>query len=62
MDINWSIIAPILVIQAILMLVALIACIRAEKTNGPKWLWAVLIVFVSIFGPVLFFIFGRRNT
>lgn len=62
MEINWSIIAPILVIQAILMLVALIACIRAEKTNGPKWLWALLIICISIFGPVFFFIFGRRNT
>lgn len=60
-EINWTIVAPLLVVQLLLMLVALIACLRAERTNGPKWLWVVIIVFVSLLGPVAFFVFGRRN-
>jgi len=60
-EIPWGAIAPILVLQLILMITALISCIREEKTNGPKWLWILLILFISLIGPVLYFVFGRRN-
>lgn len=59
--INWGILLPILIIQLILMVVAVIDLIRIDKTNGPKWLWALIILFVNIVGPVLYFVFGRRN-
>ena len=60
-DLNWSILSPIIAVQLLLMLVALINCLRAERTNGPKWVWVLLIVFVSLFGPIAYFVFGRRN-
>lgn len=60
-EISWPIIAPILVLQLILVITALTMCIRAEKTNGPKWMWVLLIVFVSLLGPVAFFVAGRRD-
>jgi hypothetical protein len=59
--INWAILAPIFVIQFILLLVAVIDLVRIEKTNGPKWLWAIIILFVNIIGPILYFVIGRRN-
>jgi hypothetical protein len=59
--INWAILAPILVIQLILVLFAMVDLIRIEKTNGPKWLWVILILFVNTIGPVLYFVLGRRN-
>lgn len=59
--INWGILLPILIIQLILMVVAVIDLIRIDKTNGPKWLWALIILFVNIVGPVLYFVIGRRN-
>ncbi len=55
------IILVLVAVQLVLMVIALTVCIRAEKTNGPKWGWALIIMFVSLIGPVLFFIFGRRN-
>jgi len=58
---NWSLIAPILVIQGILLIVALFDLIKIEKTNGPKWMWAIVILLVNIIGPILYFVFGRRN-
>ncbi|MEH7884884.1 PLD nuclease N-terminal domain-containing protein [Bacillus sp. JJ1609] len=58
---NWALIAPILVIQAILLIVALVDLIKVEKTNGPKWIWAIVILLVNIIGPILYFVFGRRN-
>ncbi|WP_188456822.1 PLDc N-terminal domain-containing protein [Virgibacillus oceani] len=60
-EINWAVIAPFLVIQAILLLVALIDLFRIDKTNGPKWMWIFIIVIVNIIGPILYFIFGRRQ-
>lgn len=61
LDINWALLAPLLIIQFILIIVALVDLIKASETNGPKWLWAVIIVFVNILGPVLYFIIGRRK-
>lgn len=60
-NISLGVILPILVIQFILMLVALIDCIRNEKTNGPKLMWVLIIILVNLFGPILYFVIGRRN-
>ncbi|MCE7792276.1 PLD nuclease N-terminal domain-containing protein [Salipaludibacillus sp. CUR1] len=58
---NWALIAPVLILQAILMVVALIDCFKHDKTNGPQWIWVLVIVFINIIGPILYFVFGRRN-
>lgn len=59
--IPWSVIAPILILQCILMIIALVSCLREEKTNGPKWVWILIILFINLIGPVLYFVVGRRN-
>ncbi|QQE76954.1 PLD nuclease N-terminal domain-containing protein [Alicyclobacillus sp. SO9] len=61
MSIPISALLPIVFIELILLVIALIDCIRAESTNGPKWLWVIVIIFVEILGPVLYFVFGRKN-
>lgn len=60
--INWALVAPLIVIQAILLIVALIDLARIHATNGPKRIWAIVIIFVSIIGPILYFIFGRKTS
>ncbi len=60
-EINWAVIAPILIIQFILFIVALVDVIRIERTNGPKWMWVLIILFINIIGPIVYFIFGRRQ-
>ena len=60
--INWALIVPIIAIEAILIIVALIDLSKAEQTNGPKWMWVLIIVFISIFGPILYFITGKKHT
>jgi len=59
--INIAVLAPVLIINLILIIVAVIDLIRIENTRGPKWLWAIVILFVNLIGPVLYFIVGRRN-
>lgn len=60
--INWKLVAPLIVIQFILMTIALVSCARAESTNGPKWMWVLIIIVVNLFGPIAYFVFGRRNS
>ena len=59
--VNWALIAPVLIIQVILAIVALIDLVRIHATNGPKWVWGVVILVVSPFGPFIYFIFGRKT-
>lgn len=60
-DINWSIFAPIIVVQIVLTLSALIDWIKQENTRGPKMLWLIIILFVNILGPILYFVIGRKE-
>jgi len=60
-NLNLAIILPIVIIQLILLVVALIDLYRVEKTNGPKWVWILVILLLNIIGPILYFVIGRRN-
>ncbi|MBT2582694.1 PLD nuclease N-terminal domain-containing protein [Planococcus sp. ISL-109] len=52
---------PILLLQLALMIFALVDLIKNPNPNGPKWMWAAIIVLLNIIGPILYFIIGRRN-
>lgn len=56
-----QILAPIIILEAILAIVALVAWVKTDETRGPKWMWLLIILFLSIIGPILFFIIGRRQ-
>lgn len=60
-EIPWALIAPLLGLQLILSIVALIDIARSYETNGPKWVWVIVSLFVSMIGPIVYFIFGRKN-
>ncbi|WP_419960553.1 PLDc N-terminal domain-containing protein [Psychrobacillus sp. BM2] len=60
-SIPWMLILPLLIIQLLLVVVAVIDLVRVKNTNGPKWMWALIIIFINIIGPVIYFIVGRRN-
>ncbi|MFD0588781.1 PLD nuclease N-terminal domain-containing protein [Paenibacillus sp. GCM10027627] len=57
-----NILLPLLIIQLILMVIAIVLCIRARETRGPKWMWILIILFFNLLGSVAFFVFGRRNS
>ena len=61
--IPWGIIAPLIILQLILMIVAIVSCVKQEQgqLNGPKWLWVLIILFVNLLGPILYFVIGRRQ-
>jgi DMSO reductase anchor subunit len=52
---------PILLIQLGLIIFALVDLVRREKTRGPKWLWAIIILFGELIGPIIYFLVGREE-
>jgi hypothetical protein len=50
---------PIILLQIALMVVALRDLIGREQTKGPKWAWALIILFVNLFGPIIYLLVGR---
>jgi len=54
-------ILPLLVIQLGLMIYALVDLSKCERTKGPKWVWILVIVLVSIIGPIIYLVAGRED-
>jgi hypothetical protein len=52
---------PIILVQLGLMIFALADLARRERTKGPKWMWALVIVFISTIGPVIYLMAGREE-
>jgi DMSO reductase anchor subunit len=52
-------IIPLILIQLALMIFALIDLGKREKTRGPKWMWALIIIFGELLGPIIYFVIGR---
>ena len=60
--INLMIIAPLMVVQLIVQVVALVDLYRREQVaGGKKWIWVLVIVFGEILGSIIYFIFGRKE-
>lgn len=53
---------PILLIQLGLMIAALVDLIKRTETRGPKWLWLIVILFVNLIGPIIYFLIGREES
>ncbi len=52
---------PVILIELVLMVVALVDLIRRERTRGPKWAWALIIIFVQTIGPIVYLLLGREE-
>lgn len=61
-NINWALVAPLFIVQAILAIVALIDIARIHATNGPKWVWVLVVIIINTIGPIIYFIFGRKTS
>jgi hypothetical protein len=57
------ILAPVLVIELALILLALRDLVRKERhvRGGNKVVWALLIILITWIGPILYFAVGRED-
>jgi hypothetical protein len=58
-----ALLAPIVIIQLGLMIAALIDLERPERRvrGGNKLVWALVIFFVNVIGPIIYFVAGREE-
>ncbi len=54
-------IVPVVILQLVLMIICLVDLIKRERTNGPKWMWALIILLGELLGPILYLILGRKE-
>ena len=52
---------PVIIVQIILLVVALLDLRKQRATRGPKWMWALIIIFVNIIGPIVYFVVARKE-
>ena len=52
---------PIIIIQLALVVAALLDLSRRSAIRGPKWVWVLVILFVNLIGPVVYFVIGRED-
>jgi len=59
---NFLLLLPLILLQLGLMFAALVDLSRRDRVaGGNKWVWVLVIVFVSTLGPLAYFVFGRKD-
>jgi hypothetical protein len=56
-----KLLAPLLVIQFALIIFALFKLTRDRVKYLPKWGWALIIIFLNLFGPIIYLMIGRER-
>ena len=59
----WQIVLVFLflIIPAALLIIALIDILPNEFTGSNKLIWVLVAILLPIFGPILYFIVGRKQ-
>lgn len=59
---NLALMIPLVIAQLALSIFALIHVLKHDNYKvGNKPLWAIVVLFISIVGPVCYFIFGKED-
>jgi hypothetical protein len=59
-----AVLLPVIAIEIGLMIWALWDLTRPQRAvrGLPKAVWAVIVIFIGIIGPVIYLLFGREET
>lgn len=52
---------PVLLLQLGLAIFCLVDLARRNRTKGPKWMWAIIIIFGELLGPLAYLLIGREE-
>lgn len=56
-----ALIIPVIILYLALLLTAIIDLARNWQTRKNPIIWLLVIIFINIFGPVIYLIFGRKE-
>ena len=56
-------ITPIVIVEIVLIVIALRDLLRPDRRvrGDSKLLWGIVIVFISLLGPIIYLVAGRRE-
>ncbi|GAA0475861.1 PLD nuclease N-terminal domain-containing protein [Alkalibacterium sp. s-m-22] len=58
----FAILLPLIILQLILLVTAIVHLVKNDRlSQSNKIIWALVIVFVNIIGPIIYLIFGRKE-
>ena len=53
---------PLIIVELALLIFALVDLLkRTHMSNNARIIWALVIIFFSLIGPIIYFIFGRKE-
>lgn len=52
---------PLIIVNYGLIIFCLYRLVKDRVKFLPKWAWALIIIFVNLFGPVLYLLIGRER-
>lgn len=56
------IVLPVIVLGTLLILIALVDLYRHRKIRKNVFIWTLIVLLVNTFGPILYFILGRKDS
>lgn len=56
-----ALIIPVILLYLALLLTAIIDLTRNWNTRKNPIIWLIVIIVINIFGPIAYFIFGRKE-
>lgn len=56
-----KLLTPLLVLQFGLIVFCLYKLNKDKVKYFPKWAWALIIVFINLFGPIIYLFIGRER-
>lgn len=52
---------PVLAVQFLLVVFCLVKIFKEGTASLNKWIWAVIVIFANLLGPIIFLTVGRRK-
>lgn len=56
-----ALIIPVILLYLALLLIAIIDLTKNWNTRKNPIIWLIVIIVINIFGPIAYFIFGRKE-
>ena len=60
---QWAaVLFPLIIVELTLMIVSLVDLAKREKVRGgSRLVWALVIIFFNLIGPVVYLLWGRES-
>ncbi len=61
MEVNLTLLIPLIILQLFLQILALLSLFKQDLSKEKRIIWVVIILLLNLLGPIIYFLFGRRD-